>query len=274
MTVHFIGAGPGDPDLITVKGRKLIERCPVLLYAGSLVPEAVVAYAPKDALVVDTAPLTLDEILTHMTAAHEKGQDVARVHSGDPSIYGAIAEQMRRLDALGIDYDVTPGVPAFAAAAALLKTELTLPEVSQTIIITRTEGKASPMPKGEELAALGASRATLAIHLSVRNIHRVVAELTPHYGADCPVVVIYRVGWPDAAVIRGRLDTIRDLVKASKITRTALIFVGRVFENDSFSESRLYHPDHRHILRPGKKSAGRKSKGGSSAAARALPLPE
>ncbi len=205
MTVHFIGAGPGEPDLITVKGRKLIERCPVQLYAGSLVPEAVVAYAPPGALVIDTAPLTLDEIVAHMKAAHEKGQDVARVHSGDPSIYGAIAEQMRRLDALGVDYDVTPGVPAFAAAAALLKTELTLPEVSQTIIITRTEGKASPMPKGEELAALGASRATLAIHLSVRNIHLVVSELTPHYGADCPVVVVFRVGWPDAAVIRGTL---------------------------------------------------------------------
>jgi precorrin-4/cobalt-precorrin-4 C11-methyltransferase len=274
MTVHFIGAGPGDPDLITVKGRKLIERCPVQLYAGSLVPEAVVAYAPKGALVVDTAPLTLDEIVAHMKAAHEKGQDVARVHSGDPSIYGAIAEQMRRLDALGIDYDVTPGVPAFAAAAALLKTELTLPEVSQTIIITRTEGKASPMPKGEELAALGASRATLAIHLSVRNIHRVVSELTPHYGADCPVVVVFRVGWPDAAVIRGTLGTIRERVKASKITRTALIFVGRVFENNSFSESRLYHPEHQHILRPGKKAAAKKAKSRAAAAGKESPIPE
>lgn len=260
MTVHFIGAGPGDPDLITVKGRKLIESCLVQLYAGSLVPEAVVAYAPKGALVLDTASMTLDEIVAHMKAAHEKGQDVARVHSGDPSIYGAIAEQMRRLDALRIDYDVTPGVPAFAAAAALLKTELTLPEVSQTIIITRTEGKASPMPKGEALATLGASRATLAIHLSVRNIHRVVSDLTPHYGADCPVVVVFRVGWPDAAVVRGTLATIRDRVKATKITRTALIFVGRVFENDSFSESRLYHPAHQHILRPGKKGVAKKAR--------------
>ncbi|MFZ5792472.1 MAG: precorrin-4 C(11)-methyltransferase [Pseudomonadota bacterium] len=255
MTVHFIGAGPGDPDLITVKGRRLIERCPVLLYAGSLVPEAVIACAPKDALVIDTAPLTLDEIVGHMEMAHAKGREVARVHSGDPSLYGAIAEQMRRLDALGIDYDVTPGVPAFAAAAALLKTELTLPEVSQTVILTRTEGKASPMPKGEELAKLGASGATLAIHLSVRNIHLVVSELTPHYGVDCPVVVVYRVGWPDQAVVRGTLGTIRDLVKQTKITRTALIFVGRVFAERDFVESRLYHPAHRHILRPGKKKA-------------------
>ncbi|MGD9742742.1 MAG: precorrin-4 C(11)-methyltransferase [Dongiaceae bacterium] len=255
MTVHFIGAGPGDPDLITVKGRKLIERCPVLLYAGSLVPEAVIADAPRDALVVDTAPLTLDEIVAHIEAAHAKGRDVARVHSGDPSIYGAIAEQMRRLDALGIPYEVVPGVPAFAAAAALLKTELTLPEVSQTIILTRTAGKASPMPSGEDLATLGRSRATLAIHLSVRNLGLVVRELTPHYGGDCPVVVVYRVGWPDAAVHRGTLDTIRAVVKAAKITRTALIFVGRVFGADGFSDSRLYHPQHRHILRPGKARA-------------------
>jgi precorrin-4/cobalt-precorrin-4 C11-methyltransferase len=255
MTVHFIGAGPGDPDLITVKGRKLIERCPVLLYAGSLVPEAVIVDAPRDALVVDTAPLTLDEIVAHIEAAHAKGRDVARVHSGDPSIYGAIAEQMRRLDALGIPYEVVPGVPAFAAAAALLKTELTLPEVSQTIILTRTAGKASPMPSGEDLATLGRSHATLAIHLSVRNLSLVVRELTPHYGGDCPVVVVYRVGWPDAAVHRGTLDTIRAVVKAAKITRTALVFVGRVFGASGFSDSRLYHPQHRHILRPGKARA-------------------
>lgn len=257
MTVHFIGAGPGDPDLITVRGRDLIARCPVVLYAGSLVPPQVVAHAPTGATVIDTAPLTLDEILAHMQAAHEAGKDVARVHSGDPSLYGAIAEQMRRLDALGIPYDVTPGVPAYAAAAAVLKTELTLPEVSQTVILTRTEGKASPMPPGEDLAILGASGATLAIHLSVRNIHRIVSELTPRYGADCPVVVVYRVGWPDQRVIRGTLATIRGLVKAAKITRTALIFVGRVFDNRDFTDSRLYHADHRHILRPGSKAKAR-----------------
>ncbi|MBX6322991.1 MAG: precorrin-4 C(11)-methyltransferase [Rhodospirillaceae bacterium] len=250
MTVHFIGAGPGDPDLITVKGRDLIARAPVVLYAGSLVPPAVIACAPPGARVIDTAPLTLDEIVDLMVEAHAAGQDVARVHSGDPSLYGAIAEQMRRLDALGIPYDVTPGVPAFAAAAALLRTELTLPGVSQTVILTRTAGKASPMPPRESLAALGASGATLAIHLSVRNIHIVVRELAPHYGGDCPIVVVHRVGWPDARVIRGTLATIRGLVKDAGITRTALILVGRVFENRAFADSRLYDPAHRHLLRP------------------------
>jgi precorrin-4/cobalt-precorrin-4 C11-methyltransferase len=252
--VHFIGAGPGDPDLITVKGKRLIETCPVVLYAGSLVPPAVVAMADSQALVIDTAPLTLDEIVAHMKQAIEAGNKVARVHSGDPSIYGAIAEQMRRLDRLGIEYDVTPGVPAFAAAAAMLKTELTLPEISQSIIITRTDGAASPMPKGEDLATLGQSGATLAIHLSIRNIHKVVAELTPHYGADCPVVVVFRVGWPDQEAIFGTLGDIKAKVKETKITRTALIMVGRVFGARDFEDSRLYHADHRHILRPQKKA--------------------
>lgn len=252
--VHFIGAGPGDPDLITVKGKRLIESCPVVLYAGSLVPPAVVALAQPDALVIDTAPLTLDEILAHMEQAVAAGKKVARVHSGDPSIYGAVAEQMRRLDALGIEYDVTPGVPAFAAAAAMLKTELTLPEISQSIIITRTDGAASPMPKGEDLATLGKSGATLAIHLSIRNIHKVVAELTPFYGEDCPVVVVFRVGWPDQEAIFGTLGDIKGKVKETKITRTALIMVGRVFGARDFEDSRLYHADHRHILRPKKKA--------------------
>lgn len=252
--VHFIGAGPGDPDLITVKGKRLIESCPVVLYAGSLVPPAVVALAQPGALVIDTAPLTLDEIVAHMQQAVAEGKKVARVHSGDPSIYGAIAEQMRRLDALGIDYDVTPGVPAFAAAAAMLKTELTLPEISQSIIITRTDGAASPMPDGEDLATLGKSGATLAIHLSIRNIHKVVAELTPFYGEDCPVVVVFRVGWPDQEAIFGTLGDIKAKVKETKITRTALIMVGRVFGARDFEDSRLYHADHRHILRPKKKA--------------------
>jgi len=254
--VHFIGAGPGDPELITVRAKRLIETCPVVLYAGSLVPKDVIALARADARIIDTAPLHLDEIIAEIEAAHAKGEDVARVHSGDPSIYGAVAEQMRRLDALGIPYDVTPGVPAFAAAAAMLKSELTLPEVSQTIILTRTEGEASPMPAGETLAELGRSRATLAIHLSVRNIHKVVADLSPHYGPDCPVVVVYRVGWPDQHVIRGTLADIKAKVKETKITRTALILVGRVFENAAFSDSRLYARDHRHILRPKRKAAG------------------
>ena len=250
MTVHFIGAGPGDPDLITVRGRDLIARCPVVLYAGSLVPRAVIAYAPKGAMVIDTAPLALDAIIAHMVAAHEAGRDVARVHSGDPSLYGAIAEQMRRLDALRIPYDVTPGVPAYAAAAAALKAELTLPEVSQTVILTRTEGKASPMPNREDLRTLGAAGATLAIHLSVRNIRRVVADLAPLYGADCPVVVAVRVGWPDQQYIRGTLADIAAAVRAAKVTRTALILVGRVFDNPAFSDSRLYAADYRHVLRP------------------------
>jgi precorrin-4/cobalt-precorrin-4 C11-methyltransferase len=250
MTVHFIGAGPGDPDLITVRGRDLIARCPVVLYAGSLVPRAVIAYTPKGAKVIDTAPLALDEIIAHIEAAHDAGQDVARVHSGDPSLYGATAEQMRRLEARGIPYDVTPGVPAYAAAAAALRTELTLPEISQTVILTRTEGKASPMPNRENLRTLGAAGATLAIHLSVRNIRRVVADLAPLYGADCPVVVAVRVGWPDQQFIRGTLADIAAAVRAAKVTRTALILVGRVFDERGFADSRLYAADHRHILRP------------------------
>jgi precorrin-4/cobalt-precorrin-4 C11-methyltransferase len=250
VTVHFIGAGPGDPDLITVRGRDLIARCPVVLYAGSLVPRAVIAYAPKCAMVIDTAPLTLDAIIAHIESAHQAGRDVARVHSGDPSLYGAIAEQMRRLDALHIPYDVTPGVPAYAAAAAALRAELTLPKVSQTVILTRTEGKASPMPNREDLRTLGAAGATLAIHLSVRNIRRVVADLTPLYGADCPVVVAVRIGWPDQQFIRGTLATIAAAVHAAKVTRTALILVGRVFDNRDFTDSRLYAADHRHVLRP------------------------
>ena len=252
MTVHFIGAGPGAPDLITVRGLNIIRRSPVVLYAGSLVPAEVVAEAPEGARVVDTAPMHLDEIIAEMKTAHEQGHDVARVHSGDPSLYGAIAEQMRRLDALEIAYDVTPGVPAFAAAAAALATELTLPEISQTVILTRTAVRSSSMPEGEDLVTLGRSGATLAVHLSVNNLARVVRELSPHYGADCPVVVAYRVTWPDQQFIRGTLSDIREKVKASGITRTALILVGRVLGEADFDESRLYAPDHHHVLRPRK----------------------
>jgi len=252
MTVHFIGAGPGAPDLITVRGLAIIRRCPVVLYAGSLVPAEVVAEAPEGARVVDTAPLHLDEIIAEMRAAHEAGLDVARVHSGDPSLYGAIAEQMRRLEALGIPYDVTPGVPAFAAAAAALGTELTLPGVSQTVILTRTAVRASAMPEGEDLATLGRSGATLAIHLSVNNLARVVRELTPSYGADCPVVVAYRVSWPDQCFVRGTLADIRGKVKAAGFTRTALILIGRALAEADFAESRLYAAEHHHVLRPAK----------------------
>jgi precorrin-4/cobalt-precorrin-4 C11-methyltransferase len=248
--VHFIGAGPGDPELITVRGKRLIESAPVVLYAGSLVPPGLVALARSDATVIDTSSLTLDEIMAHIERAIAAGQDVARVHSGDPSIYGAIGEQMRRLDELGIEYDVTPGVPAFAAAAAMLKAELTLPEVSQSIILTRTEGQASPMPRGEDLATLGKSGATLVLHLSVRNIRKAVAELTPHYGADCPAIVAFRVGWPDQEAIVGTLADIEAKLKDSKITRTALIMVGRVFGARDFKDSRLYHAEHHHVLRP------------------------
>ena len=250
MTVHFIGAGPGAPDLLTLRGRDLIAACPVVLYAGSLVPPEVVAHAPEGARVVDTAPMTLDAIIAEIEAADAEGLDIARVHSGDPSLYGAIAEQMRRLDALGIAYDITPGVPAYAAAAAALKRELTLPGIAQTVILTRTAMKASAMPQGEDLASLGASGATLAIHLSVRNLTHVVETLTPHYGIDCPVAVVYRASWPDELVIDGTLADIRAKVRAAKITRTALILVGRVLAPADFKDSRLYDPGHVHVLRP------------------------
>ena len=257
MTVHFIGAGPGAPDLITVRGLRLIERCPVCLYAGSLVPEEVVKAAPEGARVLDTAPMTLDEIVAEIAAAHERGEDVARVHSGDPSLYGAIAEQMRRLDALAIPYEITPGVPAFAAAAAALKTELTVPELCQTVILTRTAMKSSKMPEGEDLATLGKSGATLAIHLSVRNIAHIQRELTPlpAYGPDCPAIVAYRVGWPDEAFIKGTLSDIHQKIRAAKLTRTALIFVGRALGATDFIDSRLYDASHVHVLRPKRKAA-------------------
>lgn len=250
MTVHFIGAGPGAADLITVRGLDLIRRCPVCLYAGSLVPREIVAAAPAEARVVDTAPLTLDEIVAEMAAAGAAGLDVARVHSGDPSLYGAIAEQMRRLRGLGIAYDVTPGVPAFAAAAAALKCELTLPEIAQTVILTRTATRASAMPEGEGLDRLAQSGATLAIHLSVANLARVVRDLVPRYGADCPAVVAYRVSWPDERLIRGTLADIRARAKEAGITRTALILVGPALAGELVSESRLYAPGHHHVLRP------------------------
>ena len=252
MTVHFIGAGPGAPDLTTVRALNLIKACPVVLYAGSLVPEEIIAQASEGSTVVDTAPLHLDEIIAMMVEAHGKGQDVARVHSGDTSLYGAIAEQMRRLDVEGIPYDVTPGVPAFAAAAAALATELTLPDISQTVILTRTAVRATAMPEGEDLATLAASRATLAIHLSVNNLARVVRELVPFYGEDCPVVVAYRVSWPDQEFVHGTLADIRPKVKAAGFTRTALILVGRVLGEAEFRDSRLYDAGHHHVLRPRK----------------------
>ena len=249
MTVHFIGAGPGAPDLITLRGAKLIAECPVCLYAGSLVPAEIIATAPPSALVMDTAPMVLDDIVAVMQRAHQEKKSVARVHSGDPSLYGAIAEQMRALDKLGIDYDICPGVPAYAAAAALLQKELTLADVSQTIILTRTAVRASTMPAGEDLETLGKSGATLAIHLSINNLAKVVKDLKPLYGEDCPVAIIYRATWPDQKIIVGTLNDIRDKVKKENITRTALILVGRVLASRDFSDSHLYHKDHSHALR-------------------------
>jgi precorrin-4/cobalt-precorrin-4 C11-methyltransferase len=253
VTVHFIGAGPGAPDLITVRGQRLIGQCPVCLYAGSLVPAEVIAGVPEGARVINTAPLTLDDIIAEMVDADANGLDVARVHSGDPSLYGAIAEQIRRLEALGIAYDVTPGVPAFAAAAAALGKELTVPEVCQTVIVTRTAMKSSAMPAGEDLVTLGRSGATLAIHLSIRNLSRIEKDLTPLYGADCPVIVAYRVGWPDEVFIKGTLSDIRARVRAAKLTRTALIFIGRALDAGDFRDSALYDAGHVHVLRPRRK---------------------
>jgi len=241
MTVHFIGAGPGAPDLITVRGRELIARCPVCLYAGSLVPKALLAYCPKDARIVDTAPMSLDEIIGECVRATAAGADVARLHSGDLSIWSAMAEQLARLAALSIPCTITPGVPAFAAAAAALRCELTLPEVAQSLVLTRTPGRASAMPEKETLAAFAATGATLAVHLSIQALDTVVAELTPHYGADCPAAVVYRASWPEECVIRGSLGSLAGQVeKTGGIDRTALILVGPALAAEGFRESALY----------------------------------
>ncbi len=255
MTVYFIGAGPGDPDLITVKGQRLIASCPVCIYAGSLVPKEVVDCAPKDALVIDSAPLTLDEIMTLIFQSHDQNKDVARVHSGDPSLYGAIAEQIGRLRTQSIDYAIIPGVPAFAAAAAAIGHELTIPEIAQTVIITRTAMKSTDMPESEDLALIGASRATLAIHLSIRNSLAIQRKLIPHYGETCPTVIAYRVGWPDQLIIRTNLLNMRNEIRAAKLTRTALILVGSALDSEHGKESSLYDEAHQHILRHKKVSA-------------------
>ena len=241
MTVHFIGAGPGAPDLITVRGRDLIARCPVCLYAGSLVPKALLDHCPLGARIVDTAPLSLDEIIAECQRATDAGQDVARLHSGDLSVWSAMGEQLRRLDAAGIPYSVTPGVPSFAAAAAALGQELTLPEVAQTVVLTRTSGRASGMPAGEQLAAYAATGATLAIHLSIHVLDKVVSELSPFYGSDCAAAVVYRVSWPDERIVRGTLSTIAaEVAKQQPIERTALILVGKVLSARDYRNSALY----------------------------------
>ena len=251
MTVHFIGAGPGAADLITVRGRDLVARCPVCLYAGSIVPAALLAYCPADARLIDTASMTLDQIEGEFVAAHARGLDIARLHSGDLSFYSAVAEQIRRLERLGIPYTLTPGVPAFAAAAATIGRELTVPEVAQSIVLTRMPGRASRMPEGELLAAFAATKATLVIHLAVHAIDAIVTELTPFYGADCPVAVVARASWPDERTMCGTLGTIRALLAAEPIERTALVLVGPALAAEHFRESALYDPDYRRRFRGG-----------------------
>ena len=248
MTVHFIGAGPGAPDLITLRGRDLIAACPVCLYAGSLVPAALLAHCPPGARIVNTAPLSLDQIIDEIAVAHAAGHDVARLHSGDLSVWSAMGEQLRRLRALDIPVHVTPGVPSFAAAAAALGAELTLPGVAQSVVLTRTPGRASTMPEGETLAAFAATGATLAIHLSIHALDRVVADLLPHYGGDCPVAVVWRASWPDQRVIRATLADVQ--TRAQGIDRTALILVGRALAAEGFEESRLYAADYDRRYRP------------------------
>jgi precorrin-4/cobalt-precorrin-4 C11-methyltransferase len=240
MTVHFIGAGPGAADLLTVRGLRLLQASPVCLYAGALVPAELLSETPPGARVIDTAELNLDEITAELVAAHERGQDVARLHSGDPSLFSAMAEQMRRLDAAAVPYDVVPGVPAFAAAAAALKRELTVPGVSQAVVLTRIARRATAMPDGEDLASLGRSGSTLVLHLAVQHIDEVVAELRPHYGPDCPVAVVARASRDDEEVLRGTLDTISDQVTTAGIRRTAIIVVGKVLTAEQFPDSHLY----------------------------------
>lgn len=251
MTVHFIGAGPGAADLITLRGRDFIARCPVCLYAGSIVPRELLAYCPDGARIVDTAPMSLDEIEAEFVAAHAAGQDVARLQSGDLSVFSALAEQLRRLDARGIPYTLTPGVPAFAAAAAALGRELTVPEVAQSVVLTRVPGRASRMPDGESLAAFAATGATLAIHLAIHALDRIVAELIPYYGADCPMAVVANATRPNERVVRGTLGDIEAKLAAHPIERTALILVGRALAAEDFRESALYDLDYRRRFRGG-----------------------
>jgi precorrin-4/cobalt-precorrin-4 C11-methyltransferase len=251
VTVHFIGAGPGAADLITVRGRDLLARCPVCLYAGSVVPREMLAWCAKDARLVDTAPMSLDEIEAEYVAAHSAGCDVARLHSGDLSVFSAVAEQIRRLARHGIPYTLTPGVPAFAAAAAVLGHELTVPEVAQSVVLTRMPGRASSMPQGERLAAFAATGATLVIHLAIQAIETIVAELTPFYGAGCPVAVVARATWPDQQIIAGTLGDIVEKLSSASIERTAVVLVGPALAATDFRDSALYDPDYRRRFREG-----------------------
>ncbi|MBL4827828.1 MAG: precorrin-4 C(11)-methyltransferase [Spongiibacteraceae bacterium] len=250
MTVYFIGAGPGDPELITIKAQRLIEQCPVILYAGSLVPREIFSKVENTAdKIIDTAALDLEQILAHIIEAEKNRQSVARVHSGDPSVYGAIGEQIRYLEQMDIDYQIIPGVTATSASAAWLGKELTLSGVSQTIIMTRYEGK-TPFPERERLPELARTGATLAIHLGVTRIHKVVEDLIPHYGEDCPVAVCYRTSWPDEDKVIGTLADIVSKVRKKKFTRTSLILVGHVLDSDNFKDSYLYDKSQAHVYRP------------------------
>lgn len=249
MTVHFIGAGPGAADLITLRGCALLARCPICIYAGSLVPAELLAHCPAGARLVDSAAMTLDELEREYVAAHAKGLDVARLHSGDLSIYSALAEQLRRLERHGIAYTVTPGVPAFSAAAAVLGRELTVPGIAQSIVLTRMPGRASRMPDRERLDTFAATGATLAIHLAIHAIDTIIETLVPHYGADCSVAVVMRASWPDERVLRGRLGDIRSRLAAEPMERTALVLVGPALEAADFDESALYSPDYRRRFR-------------------------
>jgi precorrin-4/cobalt-precorrin-4 C11-methyltransferase len=251
MTVHFIGAGPGAADLITVRGRDLISKCPVCLYAGSIVPQDMLSWCPADARLIDTAPLSLDQIVAEYVAAHAAGLDVARLHSGDLSVWSAVGEQIRRLDRHGIPWTMTPGVPAFAAAAASLGRELTVPEIGQSLVLTRVPGRASAMPPGETLAGFGATGATLAIHLAVHAVDRIVRDLTPLYGADCPVAVVFHASRPDERIERATLSTIEALLTTRPIERTAIVFVGPALGAEEFRESALYDADYVRRFRGG-----------------------
>ena len=249
MTVHFIGAGPGAADLITLRARDLIAACPVCLYAGSIVPEEVLAHAPADARLMNTASMGLEDIIETLREVHEQGLDVARLHSGDLSVYSAVAEQLRRLRALGIPCELTPGVPAFSAAAATLGQELTLPEVAQSLVLTRTQGRASSMPEGETLEAFAATGTTLAIHLSLHTIDSVVERLVPFYGEQCPAAVVFRASRPDEVVVRSPLNTLAEKVGSIPEKRSALIFVGPALGETDFRESALYDPAHQRLFR-------------------------
>ena len=249
MTVHFIGAGPGAADLLTLRGRELIAASPVCLYAGSLIPEGVLCHCPPHARVVNTASMSLDDIINECAKAHAAGQDVARLHSGDLSVWSAMGEQIRRLKALGIPIDVTPGVPAFAAAAAALEAELTLPGLAQSVVLTRTSGRATAMPPGETLKNFSETGAVLAIHLSIHVLGQVVQELVPHYGADCPVAIVWRASWPEERVVRGTLGSIETAV-GEGLERTAVILVGQTLDAEGFGESRLYADDYDRRFRP------------------------